>query len=76
MAAVPFCPGFWMDANGSPSPLPFVPGFWVPAPVSGYGAGPAGMTVCFVFLWVPACAGMTGGGVSEPQITQIFADGL
>ena len=55
---------------------------WVPAPVSGYGAGPAGMTawgrchphpsplpsrergcqsVCLVFLWVPACAGMTGG---------------
>ena len=25
-------------------PRPFVPGFWVPAPVSGYGAGPAGMT--------------------------------
>ena len=29
-----------------------------------------------VFLWVPACAGMTGGGLSEPQITRIFADGL
>ena len=45
MAAVPFCPGFWMDV-----------------PVSGYGAGPAGMTGCFVFLWVPAYAGMTSGG--------------
>ena len=29
---------------GYDAPLPFVPGFWVPAPVSGYGAGPAGMT--------------------------------
>ena len=25
-------------------PRPFFPVFWVPAPVSGYGAGPAGMT--------------------------------
>ena len=40
---------------------PFVPGFRVPAPVSGYGGGPRGNDV---------------GGLSEPQITQIFADGL
>ena len=30
---------------GYDAPRPFVPGFWVPAPVSGYGAGSAGMTV-------------------------------
>ena len=29
---------------GYDAPLPFVSGFWVPAPVSGYGAGCAGMT--------------------------------
>ena len=32
---------------GYDAPRPFVPGFWVPAPVSGYGAGPAGTTVGF-----------------------------
>ena len=37
---------------GYDAPLPFVSGFWVPAPVSGYGAGCAGMT--------GECAGMTG----------------
>ena len=42
------------------APLPFVPGFWVPTC--------AGMT------W--ECAGMTVGVLSEPRITEIFADGL
>ena len=52
---------WWDWRMGCDAPRPFVPGSWVPAPVSGYGAGPAGMTLV---------------GLSEPLITQIFADGL
>ena len=39
-------------ADGLGCAAPFFPVFWVPAPVSGYGAGPAGMT--------GECAGTTG----------------
>ena len=50
---------------GYDAPLPFVPGSWVPASVSGYGAGPAGMTAWF--------AGMKDGweglgAVREPPL--------